>query len=82
MCEIMLRVNRIGLMRGFRLRASIRIEEPPLPFEGSLLLEPDIKVIDDPSLMTTGGDPQLDSAIQLMLTEIKNSRAVPQPNAP
>jgi tricorn protease len=45
-------------------------------------VEPDIKVIDDPSLMTTGGDPQLDSAIQLMLTEIKNSRAVPQPNAP
>jgi hypothetical protein len=37
-CGITLRVNRIGLMRGFRLRASIPIEEPPLPFEGSLLL--------------------------------------------
>lgn len=42
-------------------------------------VEPDIKVIDDPSLMTNGGDPQLDNAIQLMLKEIKNFRVVPLP---
>ena len=34
-------------------------------------VEPDIKVIDDPEKMVSGGDPQLDSAIQLMLDEIK-----------
>jgi len=45
-------------------------------------VEPDIKVIDDPSLMTNGGDPQLDTAIQLMLKEIKTSRAAPQLRAP
>lgn len=44
-------------------------------------VEPDIKVIDDPSLMRSGGDPQLDSAIQLMLKEIKTSKAVRQPRA-
>jgi len=45
-------------------------------------VEPDIKVIDDPSLMTNGRDPQLDSAIQLMLKEIKTSSALPQLRAP
>ncbi len=33
-------------------------------------VDPDIEVIDDPSLMTDGGDPQLDAAIKLMLEEI------------
>jgi len=33
-------------------------------------VDPDIEVIDDPALMTDGGDPQLDAAIQLMLDEI------------
>jgi len=32
---------------------------------------PDITVIDDPALMWQGGDPQLDRAIQLLLSEIK-----------
>ncbi|MHC4109222.1 MAG: hypothetical protein ACYSTY_14165 [Planctomycetota bacterium] len=31
-------------------------------------------MIDDPALMTEGGDPQLDAAIQLMLAEIEEKR--------
>jgi tricorn protease len=34
-------------------------------------VDPDIEVVDDPALMVNGGDPQLDRAIQEMLTEIK-----------
>ncbi len=34
-------------------------------------VDPDIEVIDDPSLMTDGGDPQLDAAIEQMLAELK-----------
>lgn len=34
-------------------------------------VDPDIEVIDDPALMVNGGDPQLDAAIELMLSEIK-----------
>jgi tricorn protease len=34
-------------------------------------VDPDIEVIDDPALMVDGGDPQLDAAIELMLSEIK-----------
>jgi tricorn protease len=34
-------------------------------------IEPDVKVIDDPGLMVDGADPQLDSAIQLMLKETR-----------
>ncbi|MEW6074120.1 MAG: PDZ domain-containing protein [Planctomycetota bacterium] len=33
-------------------------------------VDPDIEVVDDPSLMVDGGDPQLDAAISLMLEEI------------
>jgi len=33
-------------------------------------VDPDIEVIDDPSRMVDGGDPQLDRAIELMLEEI------------
>jgi tricorn protease len=36
-------------------------------------LEPDIEVVDDPSLMADGGDPQLDAAVRLMLEEIKRA---------
>ncbi len=36
-------------------------------------VDPDIEVIDDPSLMVNGGDPQLDAAIDLMLQEIKSN---------
>ena len=45
-------------------------------------VEPDIKVIDDPSQMLNGADPQLDSAIQLMLQEIKNAKVIPPPRTP
>jgi hypothetical protein len=38
-------------------------------------------VIDDPALMTQGGDPQLDVAIEQMLTEIQNN-GFKQPNRP
>ena len=34
-------------------------------------VDPDIEVIDDPSLMVDGGDPQLDAAIALMIQEIE-----------
>ena len=33
-------------------------------------VDPDIEVVDDPSLMVDGGDPQLDAAIQHMLEEL------------
>jgi tricorn protease len=45
--------------------------------------DPDIEVIDDPALMTKGGDPQLDRAITLMLEKIEQSPYVPpKPPAP
>ncbi len=40
-------------------------------------VEPDIEVIDDPSLMTDGGDPQLDAAIKEMLSELKQHPYTP-----
>ncbi|KPJ60896.1 MAG: hypothetical protein AMJ46_04175 [Latescibacteria bacterium DG_63] len=36
-------------------------------------VEPDIEVVDDPSLMVGGKDPQLDAAIDLMLEEIERN---------
>jgi tricorn protease len=39
-------------------------------------VEPDIEVIDDPSLMLNGADPQLDRAIEEMLGEIERNPAV------
>jgi tricorn protease len=36
-------------------------------------VDPDIEVIDDPALMTDGGDPQLDAAIDHMLDELKRN---------
>lgn len=36
-------------------------------------VDPDIEVVDDPALMTDGGDPQLDAAIKHMLDELKRS---------
>lgn len=55
-----------------------------LDASGSWIVEgtgvpPDITVVDDPSLMWRGGDPQLDRAIQQMLSEIKETRTVPPP---
>ncbi|HEX5734729.1 MAG TPA: PDZ domain-containing protein [Blastocatellia bacterium] len=51
---------------------------------GALAIEgrgipPDITVIDDPALMLQGGDPQLDRAIQQLLSEIKERKPVPPP---
>ncbi|MBX9736736.1 MAG: PDZ domain-containing protein [Phycisphaerales bacterium] len=43
--------------------------------------DPDIVVIDDPSKMVSGGDPQLDAAIDLMLKEIAAS-PITQPKRP
>lgn len=34
-------------------------------------VDPDIEVVDDPSKMVDGSDPQLDAAIELMLREIE-----------
>ncbi|MCF7974049.1 MAG: PDZ domain-containing protein, partial [Phycisphaerae bacterium] len=50
--------------------------------DGTLTMEghgvdPDVEVIDDPALMVTGGDPQLDAAVQEMLKEIKEHPYVP-----
>lgn len=35
-------------------------------------VDPDVEVVDDPSKMQNGADPQLDAAIQLMLKELDN----------
>ncbi len=40
-------------------------------------VDPDIEVIDDPSLMVDGGDPQLDAAIDHMLSEIERNPFTP-----
>ena len=40
-------------------------------------VDPDIQVIDDPALMTDGGDPQLDVAIQHMIDEIRRNPYLP-----
>jgi tricorn protease len=42
-------------------------------------VDPDIEVVDDPSLMVNGGDPQLDTAIALMLKELETNSFVPPP---
>jgi tricorn protease len=44
-------------------------------------VDPDIQVVDDPALMTDGGDPQLDAAIKLMVDEVANHPFV-KPNRP
>jgi tricorn protease len=36
-------------------------------------VDPDIEVVDDPSLMVDGGDPQLDKAIEVMLEELRRN---------
>lgn len=47
-------------------------------------VDPDIEVIDDPSLMINGGDPQLDAAIEHLLTELERNPYVspPRPQYP
>ena len=47
-------------------------------------VDPDIEVIDDPARMQNGADPQMDTAIALMLDEIKNNpyRAPKRPGYP
>ncbi|NOZ93776.1 MAG: peptidase S41 [Acidobacteria bacterium] len=45
-------------------------------------IDPDIEVVDDPSKMVDGGDPQLDRAVQVVLEEIeKNPPRRPKPPA-
>ncbi len=44
-------------------------------------VDPDMKVVDDPALMVSGGDPQLDAAITWMKEEIK-SNGFKQPARP
>ena len=45
-------------------------------------VDPDIEVIDDPALMVDGGDPQLDAAIALMLSEIEDHPYLPPHRPP
>jgi tricorn protease len=45
-------------------------------------VDPDIEVIDDPSRMVDGGDPQLDRAIELMLEEISLHPFIEPPPPP
>ncbi|MBX3316113.1 MAG: PD40 domain-containing protein [Phycisphaeraceae bacterium] len=47
-------------------------------------VDPDIEVIDDPALMVNGGDPQLDRAIDLMLSELQTKPYAPpaRPKSP
>ncbi|MCK6475838.1 MAG: PDZ domain-containing protein [Phycisphaerales bacterium] len=47
-------------------------------------VDPDIEVIDDPSKMVDGGDPQLDAAIQHMLEELEKNpyKAPARPKSP
>ncbi|MGE3109938.1 MAG: PDZ domain-containing protein [Phycisphaerales bacterium] len=40
-------------------------------------VDPDMVVVDDPSLMVSGGDPQLDAAIAHLTDELKTRRFVP-----
>lgn len=40
-------------------------------------VDPDIEVVDDPALMASGGDPQLDKAIQQLLGEIEKNGFTP-----
>jgi len=40
-------------------------------------VDPDYKVVDDPSLMVNGDDPQLDKAIELMLDDIQKNPYTP-----
>lgn len=40
-------------------------------------VDPDIRIVDDPAKMLSGGDPQLDSAVELMLEELKTSAFKP-----
>ena len=40
-------------------------------------VDPDVLVVDDPALLARGEDPQLDAAIAVMLTEIRDHPYVP-----
>lgn len=45
-------------------------------------VDPDVEVLDDPAKMVDGGDPQLDAAIKLMLTEVKHRPFAPVKRPP
>ena len=80
----------IGISRNPSLIDGARLTVPFITFyetDGTLTMEghgidPDIEVIDDPSLMVEGGDPQLDAAIKHMLDEIERNPYVPAKRPP
>ena len=80
----------IGISRNPSLIDGARLTVPFITFyetDGTLTMEghgvdPDIEVIDDPALMTDGGDPQLDAAIKHMLEEIERNPYVPAKRPP
>ncbi|MHC5020823.1 MAG: hypothetical protein ACYTGX_12070, partial [Planctomycetota bacterium] len=45
-------------------------------------VDPDIEVVDDPSKMRDGADPQLDAAIAHILEELKTKQYTPTPKPP
>lgn len=45
-------------------------------------VDPDIEIIDNPTLMANGGDPQVDAAISLMMQEIKTHPYIPPKRPP
>ncbi len=79
----------VGLSGNPRLADNGSLTVPTFGFyarEGHWSIEgygvaPDIEVMDDPSLMTEGGDPQLDAAIEHMMAEIESNPFV-QPKRP
>ncbi len=45
-------------------------------------VRPDIEVPDDPALMVNGGDPQLDTAVKIMMNELRRRPPVPPAQPP
>ncbi len=80
----------IGIAKNPGLIDGARLTVPFITFyetDGTLTMEghgvdPDIEVVDDPALMTDGGDPQLDAAIRHMLKRVKKKPYVPAPRPP
>jgi tricorn protease len=82
----------VGIQGGPRLIDGARVTIPSFAYydkDGTWGIEghgvdPDIEVIDDPALMVDGTDPQLEAAIELMLTSIPPTGAKhpPRPGYP
>jgi tricorn protease len=45
-------------------------------------VQPDVEVADNPAAMSNGADPQLDAAIKLLMTELRNRPKAPQVGPP